>query len=393
MAGLDEDAALELLDQLVGNSLAVVTLGDGEPRFRMLTAVREYAAELLTGQDRDEAEQRHAGFFAALAESDIDAADRSAWGERLHRDEDNVRAAIRWFFTHDITRSPHLFRALWLYWQIYDRMSEARGLAGELQRVMRPGDLDERAQTELLFTIAVTSTEVGDDDAALSAADAIVRRLDGLDDPELRDALLLADSWVRPLRGDLTGALEVAKSAYAGFSSRGDVFGAAAALTIGMVGMALGEDDTARRHLIKVDEYGGRLGIQWLTAAGLTQLAIMDLRSGATEAARDRLRRLLTRLDDERTVTLSASLILAAYGDLALTEDRAASAVTALGAIDGLRRRTGVAPWPNSRRDEEDLRRRAREAVDPAEWDRAYEAGTALRMTEALAMVREAVGA
>ncbi|WP_214467306.1 DUF4062 domain-containing protein [Microbacterium flavescens] len=393
VAGLDEDAALELLDQLVGNSLAVVTLGDGEPRFRMLTAVREYAAELLTGQDRDEAEQRHAGFFAALAESDIDAADRSAWGERLHRDEDNVRAAIRWFFTHDITRLPHLFRALWLYWQIYDRMSEARGLAGELQRVMRPGDLDERAQTELLFTIAVTSTEVGDDDAALSAADAIVRRLDGLDDPELRDALLLADSWVRPLRGDLTGALEVAKSAYAGFSSRGDVFGAAAALTIGMVGMALGEDDTARRHLIKVDEYGGRLGIQWLTAAGLTQLAIMDLRSGATEAARDRLRRLLTRLDDERTVTLSASLILAAYGDLALTEDRAASAVTALGAIDGLRRRTGVAPWPNSRRDEEDLRRRAREAVDPAEWDRAYEAGTALRMTEALAMVREAVGA
>jgi predicted ATPase len=393
VAGLDDDAALDLLDLLVGNSLVVVTLGEDEPRFRMLTAVREYAAELLTGEDRAEAERCHARHFADLAESDVDAADRSAWGERLHTDEDNLRAAIRWFFAHDIARLPHLFRALWLYWQVYDRMSEARHLAGELQRVVRPGDLDERAETELLFTIAVTSTEVGDDQAALDAVDAIAQRMAALRDPELRDALLLADSWVRPLRGDLDGALASAEAAYAGYASREDLFVAAAALTIGMLRMALGDDDSARRYLMEVDEFGGRLDIQWLTAAGLTHLAIMDVRSDATEAARDRLRRLLSRLDDDRTVTLSASLILAAFGDLSLAEGRAEPAATAVGAIDGLRRRTGVAPWPNSRGHEEDLRRRVRAEMTPAEWDRAYDAGTALRLTEAMAVVREAVGA
>jgi predicted ATPase len=393
VAGIDEDAALELLDLLVGNSLVVVTLGDDEPRFRMLTAVREYAAELLIGEDRAEAERCHARYFAELAESDVDAADRSAWGERLHTEEDNLRAAIRWFFAHDLARLPHLFRALWLYWQVFDRMSEARRLAGELQRVVRPGDLDERAETELLFTIAVTSTEVGDDQAALDAVDAIAQRMPALDDPELRDALLLADSWVRPLRGDIDGALASAEAAYAGYASREDLFVAAAALTIGMLRMAVGDEDSARRHLMEVGEFGGRLDIQWLTAAGLTHLAIMDVRSDAPDAARDRLRQLLSRLDDDRTVTLSASLILAAFGDLSLAEGRAEPAATALGAIDGLRRRTGVAPWPNSRGHEEDLRRRVRAEMTPAEWDRAYDAGAALRLPDAMAVVREAVGA
>ncbi|MCH6229300.1 DUF4062 domain-containing protein [Microbacterium sp. CFH 31415] len=393
VAGLDEDAALELLDLLVGNSLVVVALGDDEPRFRMLTAVREYAAELLIGEDRAEAERCHARFFADLAEGDVDAADRASWGERLHTEEDNLRAAIRWFFAHDVARLPHLFRSLWLYWQVFDRMSEARRLAGELQRVVRPGDLDERAETELLFTIAVTSTEVGDDQAALDAVDAIAQRMATLDDPELRDALLLADSWVRPLRGDIDGALASAEAAYAGYASREDLFVAAAALTIGMLRMAVGDYDSARRYLREVDEFGGRLDIQWLTAAGLTHLAIMDVRSDATDAARDRLRRLLSRLDDERTVTLSASLVLAAFGDLSLAEGRAEPAAIAVGAIDGLRRRTGVAPWPNSRGHEEDLRRRVRAELTPAEWSRAYDTGAALRLTEAMAMVRDAVGA
>ena len=82
-------------------------------------------------------------------------------------EEQNLRVAIRWFFTHDITPLPHLFRALWLFWQKSDRMPEGRAWIDELR--LRTDPLDDRARAEVLFTWAVTACAVGDDDGALVA--------------------------------------------------------------------------------------------------------------------------------------------------------------------------------------------------------------------------------
>ena len=128
----------------------------------------------------------------------------------MRTEEENLRVAIRWFFTHDIAPLPHIFRVLWLFWQMRDRMPEGRAWIDELR--LRADALDDRARAELLFTSAVTAVEVGDDDSALAAVEGI-RRLEGrIDDPYLESAVQLAVSWTLPIVDDFDGALEAAST-------------------------------------------------------------------------------------------------------------------------------------------------------------------------------------
>ena len=123
---------------------------------------------------------------------------QAEWAERLRTEEENLRVAIRWFLTHDIAPLPHIFRILWLFWQMRGRMPEGRAWIDEVQH--RADALDDRARAELLFTSAVTAVEVGDDDSALAAVDGL-RRLEGrIDDPYLESAAQLAISWILPHR-------------------------------------------------------------------------------------------------------------------------------------------------------------------------------------------------
>ena len=98
--------------------------------------IRPRAGRRATRRQRGSAdvEQRHAEYFGSLVESaDWPAEQQADWAERLRTEEENLRVAIRWFFTHDITPLPHIFRVLWLFWQMRDRMPEGRAWIDELR--------------------------------------------------------------------------------------------------------------------------------------------------------------------------------------------------------------------------------------------------------------------
>jgi predicted ATPase/class 3 adenylate cyclase len=90
------DALTSLLDQSLIRRRDDL---DGEPRFRMLETIREFAAEHLdasTGAG-DAVRARHAQHYLALArdgERGFDGPDWGSWRDRLHADLDNLRAAI-----------------------------------------------------------------------------------------------------------------------------------------------------------------------------------------------------------------------------------------------------------------------------------------------------------
>ena len=246
VSDLTEDRALDLLDALAGHSLVHVDATDAGPRFHMLAAVRELAAERLAASaDLADVERRHAEYFGALVENADWPAERQAeWAERLRTEEENLRIAIRWFLTHDITPLPHIFRILWLFWQMRGRMPEGRAWIDEVQ--LRADALDDRAQAELLFTSAVTAVEVGDDDSALAAVEGLERLQGRIDDPYLESAAQLAVSWILPIVDDFDGALQAASTALDGFRQQNEPFMAFAALTVGMVEMTLGRDEAAQ---------------------------------------------------------------------------------------------------------------------------------------------------
>jgi ATP/maltotriose-dependent transcriptional regulator MalT len=388
VSDLPEDTALDLLDVLSAHSLVTIDVTDAGPRFGMLASVQELAAERLAARaDRADVERRHAGYFGALVENaDWPAQRQGQWAERLRTEEENLRVAIRWFLAHDIAPLPHIFRILWLFWQMRGRMPEGRTWIDEVQR--RADALDDRARAEVLFTSAVTAVEVGDDDSALAAVDGL-RRLDGrIDDPYLESAAQLAVSWILPIVDDLDGALRTASTALDGFRHQNEPFMAFAALTVGMVELALGRDEAARAHLTEADELGGRFDNNWLTSTARTQLAALAVRSGRLDEAHALLVGSVGASGDPEVSTLALTFALVAAARLAQAQGDARRAATALGAADGLRRRAGLRAWPSARRGEAVLVTRVAQELDAAAYAGAFTAGADLGHREAVTLVR-----
>lgn len=393
-----EDQTLDLLDSLAGHSLVSIDAtgrsandgheADGGPRFRMLTSVREAAGERLTAGTRAaRVQERHARYFASLVErGDWPTERQSDWVDRLRTDEANLRAAIRWLFANDISPLPHLFRMLWLFWQMSDRMPEGRGWIHELR--LRSDTFDDHAQGEVLFTLTVTAAEVGDDVGAIDAVDAISQLESRIGDPSLVNALQLAVSWAVPINEDYDGALAAATAALAGFRERNEPLAAFATLTVGMLQVTLGRDQPGREHLLEVDEFGDRFGNNWLTACARTQLASIAVRSGDLERARSLLIESVDAIENSQPSTLTVTFALIAFAQLALTEDEPTLAARALGAAAGLRERVGLRPWPLTRRNESELIARVLGRMERVEYDSAFAAGAELHQHDALALVR-----
>ena len=389
VSSLTEDRALDLLDALAGHSLVQVHATDVGPRFNMLVAVRELAAERLAATaDLADVERRHADYFGSLVENADWPTERQAeWAERLRTEEENLRVAIRWFLTHDISPLPHIFRILWLFWQMRGRMPEGRAWIAEVQ--LRADTLDDdRARAELLFTSAVTAVEVGDDASALAALEGLQRLEGRIDDPYLEASAQLAVSWILPIVDDFEGALQAASTAFDGFRQQNEPFMAFAALTVGMVEMALGRSEAARTHLAEVNELGGQFDNNWLESTARTQLALLAVEAGQLEEARALLVASVDADEETELSTLTVTFSLVASARLALAEGDAARAASALGAADGLRQRAGLRAWPSTRRSESELRTSVAQEVDPPRFDEAFAAGSELSHRQAVALVR-----
>ena len=86
---------------LIEKSLLQQTEPEGEePRLRMLETIREYAQEILKASGEFETtQQAHAAYYLSLAEqaeAELEGPQHVRWLERLEREYDNLRAALRW---------------------------------------------------------------------------------------------------------------------------------------------------------------------------------------------------------------------------------------------------------------------------------------------------------
>ena len=83
------------------------------------------------------------------------------------------------------------------------------------------------------------------------------------------------------------------------------------------------------------------------------------------------------------------TLCLTAFARRAFVEGDPRRAALLAGAVDGLRRRVGLRPWPLLRRDEAELVAQIREALGPDRFDEPYATGSRLSQQEAVAAVRD----
>ena len=219
-------------------------------------------------------------------------------------------------------------------------MHEGRAWIQEL--LLRADALEDRSHAEVLLIAAATAVEVGDDDSSQVAADGIERLKERTHDPYLESAAELAASWILPLADEFDDALDAASTALGGFREQNEPLVAWAALTVGLLEMALGRLDAARERLVEADELGGRSGNKWLESGARTQLARLAVRAGDLEEARGHLATSVAAREDAELSTQTVTFALVALAELALAEGHGRRAAMALGAADGLRRRAGL---------------------------------------------------
>lgn len=130
--GLEFGEVLDRIAALVDNGLVrQVEAADGEPRFRMLETIREFALErLAAAAEVEDTRNRHLARFVELAETtepELTRAGQSIWLERLSEENDNIRAALAWSVeSGQIELGLRLAGSLVRFWSVRGLMSEGR---------------------------------------------------------------------------------------------------------------------------------------------------------------------------------------------------------------------------------------------------------------------------
>ncbi len=107
MGSLDQLDVLESLSTLIDHSLVrVQEVPGGEPRYDMLSTIREYALEqLIQSGHEDAARERHAAFmleFARRAQAGLATTQQARWVQEVVHEALNIRAALGWLIDHGL---------------------------------------------------------------------------------------------------------------------------------------------------------------------------------------------------------------------------------------------------------------------------------------------------
>jgi hypothetical protein len=161
-----------------------------------------------------------------------------------------------------------------------------------------------------------------------------------------------------------------------------------AVFTVGSHERAAGRYDDAQRDLSEARALAERFGYAWLATFSRVALGTLAVVRGRLDEAR-------ALLDEGLAVSLGAystqnvTLVLAAFAGLAFAEGDLERAALLAGAVEGLRRRAGLAVWPAVGRDEVDLAAQIRQALGTGRFDQAYAAGARLNRRDAVAAARD----
>jgi predicted ATPase/DNA-binding SARP family transcriptional activator len=131
-------SALDLTTSLLDKSLIRRDADAGsEPRYEMLVVIREYAHERLeVAGELEQTAERHATWYLELAERaapHLTGRERGEWLDRLERELDNLRTALRWALDRRrVEWGMRLAAALWRFWHTRAHISEGRQILAEL---------------------------------------------------------------------------------------------------------------------------------------------------------------------------------------------------------------------------------------------------------------------
>ena len=171
-----EDDALDGLLGLVNKSLINVTERSGASRYRFLETIRQYAMEkLLESDEATDTRNGHLDYVLSLPlpdEPGLFGAQSVTWLDRMEEEHDNLRAALEWAASHDLSKAIKLALVLGDFWLSRDYNTEAEAWCQTiLSRSETLTDL-AAARARVYAVLAQAAIFMGDHSIARPAAEA-----------------------------------------------------------------------------------------------------------------------------------------------------------------------------------------------------------------------------
>jgi predicted ATPase len=359
--GLD---TLDVIAELVDQSLVQAVGEAAEPRFGMLETIREFAVERLEdGGTADDYRAGHQAYYLELAErgnAALSTAAQVEWLDRLSRENDNFRAVLRRALRRqDAASALRMGRALASYWFISGSWGEGRGWMEQVAG-LPSGQPYERT---LAWTIAAIEAFMqGDFEPIDTGLDDALRVIGEGEDRRTVAFAQLMQAIARGVRSDDKQWQDAVTEASRRLQAEGDQLG----VGFGLMAAALlarmhGRMDESRRLAQQARDLFA-VGETYVRGNASSQLARAYLGLGDIVAARNSaVEALLVARRVENAYLISYSLELLATADLRDGRVERAGQLYAL--ADRGYRRTDYRLWPTDAEDRRQLETDLRAAL------------------------------
>ncbi|HEY3577568.1 MAG TPA: BTAD domain-containing putative transcriptional regulator [Gaiellaceae bacterium] len=343
----------ETLASLVDESLVrPIRRPTGEPRFRMLETIREYAGELLEASGEEGTlRRRHGEHYLERVEEATAAWHAGADPEHsifpvLDEEHDNVRAALAWAAgSGEIELETRLAVAARWYWVLKGHLSEGRRVfEGVIERTAG-GPKELRALARVHG--AIFPFRQGDNALAAALLQESLDLYRGLGDEEgiARSTAELGGVAIAQL--DLDRAAALYEECVPLLRKQGNLSRLAVALgNLGTIAHMRGESGIAVEHYREAIAASKAAGDEDGAAVNFHNLGRSELQLGRTSAGVDALRDSLAiarRLGYREVI----AYVLGGFAEVAMVEDDAPWAAALLGASEHLFAEIGRVPDPD----------------------------------------------
>ena len=391
-SGADGRDVLDLLASLVDKSLLRVEAAAGEPRFRMLEMIAEFARDRLAeSEDAASAGALHATYCRDLSleiGGGVLRGDQRHWLQVLGDDHDgeagNLRAAMAWFIEHRrLDDLADMAWALWVPAWINGRIDEGRRLASAA--LESDGPLSERSRARLLVVLGLFhmwSGNHGDAAVVLQEGGSLAA---ALGDDGASAAAILAESMIAgPIDGEARSE-ELAEQTLGLYRQLGDTWGQAAALNVlGWLYVAQERFDGTRDVFEDTLSVSQAAGDEQFSAMAEVNLAECLLAGDDVESATELISSCAERHRSMRLM-YSVAYLLEAAARLASRTGDPERAARLMGAASQMRVASGLSVWGSQL----DRRNRfvdgLRDTLGADGYEAAFDAGCRLCYSDAVA--------
>lgn len=364
----------QLLGQLIDKSLvARQGMTDSGTRYTLLETVREYGLSRLRDHgELEEAEARHAEFFATLVEASrnkLNSPDRSQWLRLLTDEVDNVRGV---FDGTALTPSSTLAMAAVLadFWEARGEYSEGRR---RLEKALAESSGPSRDRADAYQAVGLIAWLQGDLESAERYTNEGLKLSRQLGSAEQQALLLQQLAQIATHKGDFEGATPYVKQALSIAIEHGnEQIQALCEWRLGFIRFCTGDLEEAIEHYETSIRGWVRLGDAESGANSYWMLGMIALRQNRLADARFHLAHSLE-IERGNGSSRSVANVLESFAGLAAEEGQVERALRLGGAAAGIRSRLAiVTESPVSRDIMPRLERLRRESPTDAAWQSGW---------------------